>query len=848
MVDKAQVQITKENFAEVLPLVKDALEQCQFYSFDCEMTGLRLGQHREEMLDDLENRYQKTLAGAQQFLVTQFGLSAFIWEDGKYQAKTYNFYVFPDTSGNQDRMFLSQASALQFLAKNNFDFNKFVYQGIPYMPLDGTHRRSGPQRQAPAVTQDPQAPGLISEEDQDMMEDVTGKITQWLRTPAPTLHLPLVNQGQRSLQLSAANKYGQDYPEAATFIVQELQSNGQTMVTLTRATPDEVQKHRQASHQLPRSSKVDNRAGFSIVLQYMRDSGKPAVGHNIQYDLAFMLHSFAGPLPSQWGQYKQVVHKWFPGGVYDTKYLSRHHLQELFPSTSLLDLYEKLMGAETDRAVRTFLEQWATSGLPGSGQPSLWALPAVNHAEGYEEYRGVKHACHEAGYDAFMTGAVFARLLRLFEIKAINRGSHPSSPPSLKFIETFNGRQAMGFSDIPYAALMGSDVTPHRPGCFYVSQLPRGMKKADISQRFATAGLGSVRITYVEQGKGVFVEVLDSAQHNNVITALRQSWRQVDVVTFATYQQQMREKGQASRKREARSQGNIRITRAAPQKMEPVQKETTSGIPRLARVTGASTTDSSSGYKLVPKAAQHAGECLAEDQHEGAVHQDGREGQHSEGTGEVIAACGNGARGTGHSTTAGPSGNEEVTSAGPVGSDHATGGEAALPIDCPVSYVASHECDKHVEQNSGSDGGGGLEGAHTESLASDAAPDMDSSASGGPQTVGSTTREGVLAGISSTGTSLTGSMDNGHKQDLGPGTGSANEGADTQSGTRKSPDSPLGGASVQLPRLPGLPLQSGQQGGPALVRPSPLPAGKRPAISSQQMTVLQPPTKTRSVE
>lgn len=33
--------------------------------------------------------------GAQSFLITQFGLSCFIWEDNEYQAHTFNFYLFP---------------------------------------------------------------------------------------------------------------------------------------------------------------------------------------------------------------------------------------------------------------------------------------------------------------------------------------------------------------------------------------------------------------------------------------------------------------------------------------------------------------------------------------------------------------------------------------------------------------------------------------------------------------------------------------------------------------------------------------------------------------------------------
>ena len=63
-------------------------------------------------------------------------------------------------------------------------------------------------------------------------------------------------------------------------------------------------------------------AGFTAVLQAIRDSGAPAVGHNLALDLAYILQAFAGPLPPLWRDYKALAAAWFPGGIYDTKRLS----------------------------------------------------------------------------------------------------------------------------------------------------------------------------------------------------------------------------------------------------------------------------------------------------------------------------------------------------------------------------------------------------------------------------------------------------------------------------------------------------------------------------------------------
>ena len=54
-------------------------------------------------------------------------------------------------------------------------------------------------------------------------------------------------------------------------------------------------------------------AGFSAVLELLRASGKPAVGHNLGFDLAFTLEHLAQPLPEAWADYKALATSWLPG-------------------------------------------------------------------------------------------------------------------------------------------------------------------------------------------------------------------------------------------------------------------------------------------------------------------------------------------------------------------------------------------------------------------------------------------------------------------------------------------------------------------------------------------------------
>lgn len=57
-------QVTRRNFEDVLPQVRDALAECSFYAFDCEMTGLSETDHGSQYLDDIEERYRQACAPA----------------------------------------------------------------------------------------------------------------------------------------------------------------------------------------------------------------------------------------------------------------------------------------------------------------------------------------------------------------------------------------------------------------------------------------------------------------------------------------------------------------------------------------------------------------------------------------------------------------------------------------------------------------------------------------------------------------------------------------------------------------------------------------------------------------
>lgn len=118
------------DFKDVLPLVSESVEKADYIAIDAEFTGLVNGRDVSQF-DLPEEYYTRLLAGCSEFMLIQFGLCAFYWDEKRqhYMNDAYNFYLFPRGKPAPERMFLCQSSSLEFLASNGFDFNKLIKEG-----------------------------------------------------------------------------------------------------------------------------------------------------------------------------------------------------------------------------------------------------------------------------------------------------------------------------------------------------------------------------------------------------------------------------------------------------------------------------------------------------------------------------------------------------------------------------------------------------------------------------------------------------------------------------------------------------------------------------------------------
>jgi len=394
------MDVTRHNFQSVVGELEALLDRCEFVAIDEEMTGI-FGEQRVSPANTLADNYPLQKAVAERFAIIQIGVCPFVKDpshpDG-WVAHPFNFFVFPE--GGKD-IVLSPAS-VAFNLKNGMDFQKWISQGVPYVTTAVEKALREKTWPTPAVTEDSseERPAkrqklleLQKEGDRTWYTEEWRRFQTWLAEPyAEGREFPIKDQNrvQREYFEAQVQKH---HPELALDSRLKNPDSGswaRTFFVVQRS--EQARREKEAKDAADREAEFHRKVGFHRVFKALVDKKKPLVGHNLLYDLLFMMAAFHGELPATWGEWKALTHTMFPT-IYDTKYLAqcRHIPHGRFETTALEPLYHSI-----------------------AAQPTA---PRISLPQGFEAYAKESGSgrAHEAAYDALMTGTVFAALMKELE-------------------------------------------------------------------------------------------------------------------------------------------------------------------------------------------------------------------------------------------------------------------------------------------------------------------------------------------------------------------------------------------------------------------------------------------------
>ncbi|ORC85572.1 ribonuclease [Trypanosoma theileri] len=371
------MDVDKSSFPLILRDFEESLEQCHFIAVDQEMTGVQFEDQPPSWSMRLENLFQDSRKVVENFIAFQFGIALFtLKKDGIYEVKPYNFYL-QKRSGE----YLVNVGALEFLTLHKMDFKKWLSSAMPYCNKDEEEK-------------------LRMMKPNKRYSDIEEKITKSLLKKIEDWYINLNNSNEKNLNISSImNKNIEKLAlltlkEKGIFVSLEYKLDKDFLgppidIIVSRVEKDVFESFIKELKQ-DKIFDLNKELGFRQFWKSIIKCKKPLIGHNFWSDIMFMVNMHEGNIASSYEQYKKDIHTLFPT-VYDTKTLSRAiNSKDPFISFHLEKLY-----------------QYCLKMNENSDKPLIFESPP-----GYHSYDprciGSHGKAHEAGYDAYMTGIVFA--------------------------------------------------------------------------------------------------------------------------------------------------------------------------------------------------------------------------------------------------------------------------------------------------------------------------------------------------------------------------------------------------------------------------------------------------------
>ncbi|KFK39842.1 hypothetical protein AALP_AA3G294900 [Arabis alpina] len=336
-------QVKKSNFSSALDQIRTSIDSSDFVALSLQNTGsYAAAWHRVSAIDTPETSYFKAKYAAERYQIFQFALCPFSLGGSTLTVHPYNFHLFPRDDfklGMPSYSFSCQASRLTAMARQGFDFNTCIYQGISYLSRaqeSASKFLSGNPILPDAITV-PSSPPTVA--DTVFVARIRSRVKNWrqscLDTSSRTEDDDLVSS-LRKLVLGS-EQYGSRLcltidvcsERQVQLILEMLIEFSDDVVPLLIASKS---RGTQAVRAVFMSSKEDmdlfkrelqgleneeNRRvrGFREVIDLISASQKPVVSQNYLSDFTSIHAKFLGPLPSNVDDFNSSLSSAFPDVV-----------------------------------------------------------------------------------------------------------------------------------------------------------------------------------------------------------------------------------------------------------------------------------------------------------------------------------------------------------------------------------------------------------------------------------------------------------------------------------------------------------------------------------------------------
>ncbi|XP_045491680.1 pre-piRNA 3'-exonuclease trimmer-like [Colias croceus] len=459
------MEITRKNFLDELENIRRNIKRASFIGFDAEFTAILSGENfKHRLFDTNEERYDKIKDLVGKMLMTQVGLTMFQYERDldSYEAVGYTFHLCPQVFADVDQSFIFQASTLKFLCKHNFDFNKFTYEGLPYLSKAEEEKIRQQLKEQQLFTNLARS---LEMDDERQLQQYCSEVSKWLsNSDEGTIYLDIQDP---VLRYMVHNELRMRFDDVLT--TDSLGNSNKVLIYRDKY----VEGANSAPMQILEDNLMNHLLGFSQIIDMLVTYQKPIIGHNLFLDTILLHSQFIGPMPSKYSTFKKNIHSLFPM-FFDTKYISHEmgkklSFDEVWKSNALQDLYE-------------FFSEGKCKKLE-NGVNFIRLTTPFN----------VKQSYHEAGWDSFCSAYCFIRLGHWAACELIGKYRPVGPTEKLSALAPYCNKINIIRGAMPYMNLVDSDPSSHRPNLLHIKSIKeRAINVGKVAS--SLAGFGSVDV------------------------------------------------------------------------------------------------------------------------------------------------------------------------------------------------------------------------------------------------------------------------------------------------------------------------------------------------------------------
>ncbi|KAK9138911.1 hypothetical protein Sjap_009505 [Stephania japonica] len=352
-------QVTKSNFAESLQSLKTHIASAEYIAVSTRKTGSFAAPWRRILpfLDTAETAYLKSKDAAERFQILQFAVCPFTVSESKVVAHPYNFHLFPRDELNvgmpPSYSFSCQTSYLTYMAREGFDFNSCIYDGISY--LSRVQETSAKNRLGKPLggIYPMKSSSTHSVADSLFLERIRARVQNWMNVckdkkdievpedslvrslrklisflgvelhgSRPCMNIDVCNERQVQLALEMLSKFSSDL---VPLVIPGKSGEPQAVrVVLTSSEEDKNLLEREL--QDAEDEETRKIRGFREVIDAISSSQKPIVAFDCLHEFTFIHSKFVAPLPHSMNEFMCSLLMVFPH-ILDVNHL----LKEISP-------------------------------------------------------------------------------------------------------------------------------------------------------------------------------------------------------------------------------------------------------------------------------------------------------------------------------------------------------------------------------------------------------------------------------------------------------------------------------------------------------------------------------------